>query len=404
MDIRERRILTVTCYGHFLSHFNVLVFPALVLPLASRMHLDMSTVLGISFWMYLLFGVTALPWGMLADRLGPRFLFFLFYIGSAVSALAAARYIDSPNALELSLAALGLFSAIYHPIGLGLISREVRQVSLAMGYNGMFGNVGLASAPLLTGLINWAWGPAGAYLLLGGMHLLGAAMTILLPITLLSESPEEAPPGEQENGNLSGFLILLVAMMLGGIAYRGATVVMPAYFELKNQGVTHFFSMMMGSEIPGNLVATFTTSLIFFIGILGQYAGGRIGNRFEPRYAYLIFHAITVPAAFLMGLFHDVPLLLLVFIYTFFLIGMQPIENTLVALFASKRLHHSAFGTKFVVTFGVGSLSVKMVEFVERNMGIEATFPALGCVSVLLVGAILFLIHHTSEKAKQPAT
>jgi len=399
MDSRERRILTVTCYGHFLSHFNVLVFPALVLPLASRMHLDMATVLGISFWMYLLFGVTALPWGMLADRLGPRILFFLFYIGSGVSAVAAARYIDSPNALAISLAALGLFSGIYHPTGLGLISREVRQVSLGMGYNGMFGNVGLASAPLLTGIINWAWGPAGAYLLLAGMHFLGAAMTILLPITLLSVGPKA--PENQENGNLSAFFILLIAMMLGGIAYRGATVVMPAYFELKNQAVTHFFSMMMGRKIPGNLVATFTTSLIFLIGILGQYAGGRIGNRFEPRYSYLVFHAITVPAAFLIGLFQNVPLLILVFIYTFFLIGMQPIENTLVALFAPRRLHHSAFGTKFVVTFGIGSFSVKMVEFVERNMGIGAIFPVLGCVSTLLVCVILFLIYYTSKRAKQ---
>lgn len=397
MNSHERTILTVTCYGHFLSHFNVLVFPALVLPLTTRLHLDMATVLGISFWMYLLFGFTALPWGILADRLGPRFLFILFYIGSGCSAIASAIYIDSPTGLTISLAALGLFSGIYHPIGLGLISREVRQVSLAMGYNGMFGNVGLASAPLLTGLINWAWGPAGAYFLLGGFHLIGAAMAVLIPITLLSDSTGKVPEKEK-NGNLSAFLILLAAMMLGGIAYRGATVVMPAYFELKNQGVTHLFSMMMGREIPGNLVATFSTSLIFFIGIMGQYVGGRVGNRFEPRISYLIFHAITVPAAFLMAFFHDIPLLILVFLYTFFLIGMQPIENTLVALFAPRRLHHSAFGTKFVVTFGVGSLSVKMVEFVERHMGIEATFPVLGCVSMLLVGVILYLIYHTSKK------
>ncbi len=399
MNSHEKKILSVTCYGHFLSHFNVLVFPALILPLASKMQLDMSTVLGISFWMYLLFGITALPWGMLADRLSPRLLFILFYIGSGLSAIAAARYIDTPGALTISLAALGLFSSIYHPVGLGLISTEVRQVSLAMGYNGMFGNVGLASAPLVTGLINWIWGPAGAYLILGAMHLLGAVLTLALPITLQSKKTDDSAGGG--NGNLSAFLILLIAMTLGGVAYRGATVVMPAYFELKNQAVTHFFSLMMGRDIPGNLVATFTTSLIFFIGIIGQYVGGRVGNRFDPRMSYLIFHAITVPAAFLMGLFHDIPLLILVFVYTFFLIGMQPIENTLVALFAPKRLHHSAFGMKFVLTFGVGAFSVKMVEFVERGLGIEATFPVLGCVSLLLVGTVFWLIHHTAGKTEQ---
>lgn len=404
MDSRERRILTVTCLGHFLSHFNMLVFPALVLPLASRMNMDMSAVLGISFWMYLLFGVTALPWGMLADRLGARFLFFLFYIGSGVSSIAAALYINSPIGLGLALACLGLFSGIYHPIGLGMISREVRQVSLGMGYNGMFGNVGLASAPLLTGVINWAWGPGSVYILLGGMHLLGAAITFMMPLSLTPERPE-AQGKKEAKGNLSAFAILLVAMMLGGIVYRGATVVMPAYFELKNQAITHFFSMASGKGISGNLVATFTTSMIFLIGILGQYTGGKVGSRFDPRYSYLIFHAITVPAAFLMGLFHDIPLIILVVVYTFFLIGMQPIENTLVALFAPRRFHHSAFGTKFVLTFGVGSLSVKMVEFVENHMGLEAIFPVLGCVSAILVGVILFLIYKTRQQSfPEPAS
>jgi len=77
MDSRELRIMFATCYGHFMSHFNMLVFPALVLPLAGRLKMDMAYVLDISFWMYLLFGVTALPWGVIADRWGARPLFLI---------------------------------------------------------------------------------------------------------------------------------------------------------------------------------------------------------------------------------------------------------------------------------------------------------------------------------------
>ena len=82
-DSRERRILINTCFGHFMSHFNMLVFPAIVLPLAARVNLDMATVLGFSFWMYLLFGFTALPWGLAADRWGAGALMVLFYAGAA---------------------------------------------------------------------------------------------------------------------------------------------------------------------------------------------------------------------------------------------------------------------------------------------------------------------------------
>ncbi len=164
MDAFEKRILINTCYGHFMSHFNMLVFPAVVLPLTARMNLTMAEVLGVSFWMYLLFGLTALPWGLAADRWGAKPLLILFYLGSGLAGIGAALRIDSPVGFGMALAALGFFSGIYHPAGLGLISKEMQRVSVGMGFNGMFGNLGLATAPLLTGFFNWLWGPQAAYL------------------------------------------------------------------------------------------------------------------------------------------------------------------------------------------------------------------------------------------------
>lgn len=81
LDPHDRRILLNTCYGHFMSHFNMLVFPALVLPLMAHLDMQMAQVLSLSFWMYLLFGLTALVWGLLADRFGARVLLFLFLLG-----------------------------------------------------------------------------------------------------------------------------------------------------------------------------------------------------------------------------------------------------------------------------------------------------------------------------------
>jgi predicted MFS family arabinose efflux permease len=126
--------------------------------------------------------------------------------------------------------------------------------------------------------------------------------------------------------------------------------------------------------------------------------GGRMADRFDPRFCYLAFHSVTIPAAFLMAISYDLPLVALGLVYFFFLLGMQPAENTLVARFTPKRLHHSAFGTKFVLTFGVGSLAVKMVGAIKMAQGIEAVFPALGVVSIVLVGVILVLIKKTSRK------
>jgi len=395
MDSRETRILVATCYGHFMSHFNMLVFPAVVLPLAHRLNMGMGYILDLSFWMYCLFGISALPWGMIADRWGSKPLFLIYYLGAGLSGLAAAAWIDHPSRFSLALAMIGLFSGIYHPIGLGMISKGIKRISLGMAYNGMFGSLGLASAPLLTGVVNWLWGPSAAYLFLGALNLLGVGLIAVLPSMESQVSVNKSSEEGNGNGYLVAFLILLGAMMLGGVVYRGATVILPAYFELRNQAIFHWIHSAAGIGLSKNLVATAIVSFIFIMGMFGQYTGGRTAERFDLRFCYLIFHAITIPAALLMARASDIPLVILALIYFFFLLGMQPIENTLVAKFTPQKLHHSAYGTKFVLTFGVGALSVKMIKAIETAVNIEAVFYALGMTSMVLVGVIVILIYRT---------
>jgi MFS family permease len=400
MKPQEHSILITCCFGHFITHFNMLVFPAVVLPLVGRLNLDMAHVIGLSFWMYLLYGFTSLPWGMAADRLGAKPLMLLFFLGAGLSALSAAYWTDSPALFSIALAGMGLFTGIYHPTGLGLISKGTERMSLAMGYHGMFGNLGLAVAPLVAGVCNWLWGPRAVYLATGILNLTGMGLMWILSLAE-PERETEISEAKVDNGLLQAFLILLVALALAGIAYRGSTVVLPAYFELKNQGILQALGGLWGKEISANLVATTITSFIYLVGILGQYAGGRVAERYETRYSYLMFHAVSMVGAFLMAVTHDVPLVVLALIYFFFFFGTQPIENTLVARFAPKRLHHSAFGIKGVVTFGVGALAVKMVGGIQSRWSIEATFVALGIVSLVLLATVVLLIQRTNARERK---
>lgn len=376
----------------------MLVFPAVVLPLTQLFGLEMAGVLAMSFWMYLLFGLTALPWGLAADHWGAGALMRIYYTGAGAAGIAAAVFLDKPSVFIVALAFLGLFSGIYHPTGLGLISKQMTRVSLGMGTNGMFGNLGIAAAPLLAGFINWLWGPKMVYAILGGLNLAGLLLMLFFPLRAGAGAQRSASTGD--NGQPSAFLILLVAMMLGGIVYRGATVVLPAYFELKGMGIWDWLQAAGGRELSPNLVATGLVSLIYLIGMLGQYAGGHIADRYSTRYSYLVFHAITIPAAVGISLAADLPLVIAAGIYVFFLLGVQPIENTLVASFTPKKFHHSAFGLKFVLTFGVGSLAVKLVAALQIRAGIESIFSALGMISLLLVMTVIVLIRKTSPRRK----
>ncbi|MBU0681302.1 MAG: MFS transporter [Proteobacteria bacterium] len=390
MNTRERSILGVTCFGHFMSHFNMLVFPAVLLPLTGSLHLSMTDTLALSFWMYLLFGLTALPWGLAADRFGPRRLLGVFHLGAGLCGFWAAANIGNPNVLWIALAGIGLFSGIYHPAGLGWIAKEVENTSRGMAYNGMFGNLGLATAPVLAGTVNYFWGTRMVYIVLGIINLGGL---VLLAMSSAESTAVGAGSKKKHQGNsLPAFLVLLVAMTLGGIVYRGTSVTLPAYFELQSVELYQYLTKLTGGLGSANVVATLLTSFIFFIGIAGQYTGGWVGERFKLTSGYLLFHLITIPMALAMAASTNGTLVFFAMIHGFFLLGMQPLENTLVARLTPANFLSSAYGMKFILTFGVGALSVKMVGLVKSSWGFPAVYQTLAGFSTLLVLAIIILI------------
>ncbi|MBU1420420.1 MAG: MFS transporter [Proteobacteria bacterium] len=367
----------------------MLVFPAILLPLSGKLGMDMGQTLALSFWMYLLFGLTAFPWGMLADRFGARPLLAVFYLGAGGCGFLAALNLSDSFALGLCLAGIGLFSGIYHPAGLGWIAKEFEKTSQGMAYNGMFGNLGLATAPLLAGSVNYIWGAEAVYLVLGMMNIGGL---FLLYLARNGQGGLQVRKNEGEpKRSLAPFLILLLAMTLGGIVYRGTSVTLPAYFELQNRDLYQGFLVFSGQIGSPNLFATLVTSFIYLVGMAGQYAGGRVGESCDLGRGYLIFHLITIPAALAMAFTTDIPLILFAMIHSFFLLGMQPLENTLVARLSPPEIHSSAFGLKFILTFGVGALSVKMVTLIRTGFGFSAVYIGLTLISTLLVCTILVL-------------
>ncbi len=396
MNSNERKILTTTCFGHFMSHFNMLMFPALVLPLMGKYGMDLSHVLALSFWMYLFFGLTALPWGMVSDRIGAKPLLLLFYTGAGLCGLAAGFFVDSPGAFSLCLAGVGVFSGIYHPAGLGLISRGISKMSMALGYNGMAGNAGLAAAPILAGVINHFYGIQMAFIFLGCLNLLGTVIMLFLPLIEPARNEKTGSQGSTMSLML-GFAVLCICMMLGGIAYRTVTVILPSYLELRNPALLDWISRLQWMPASRNVAATALSSSVFVVGMFGQFLGGLAAERFEPRRGYLIFHLLALPMALAMAYTTDVSLLLITMGYILFLLGMQPIENTLVAKFTPDKVRHSAYGTKFILTFGVGAFAVYLVGWVKEAWSLSAVFVAMAIVSLATVLSILLLMRVTRK-------
>ena len=393
----ERKIILFTCIAHFFTHFYEMIFPALAIPLMLSLEMDLADVLKLSFLMYLLYGLTALPWGMVADRFNNRSALIIFFGGTSFGAVLTA-FSHTSTSMMLSLAVIGFFASIYHPAGMGLISIGVRNRGMALGINGVAGNLGLISAPFAAGLLNWLVGWEITYLIIGA---LGVVSGIALFMVNIDETPVHADldddtsaPRNGGNNHLKYFLILCVAMTLSGLVYRGNSIVLPAYLEFK---ASFLWDLLRGIDLPNltgakTVAATLLTSLIYLIGILGQILGGKVADRYDLRWMYLTFHAFSLPFVILMGLISQELLVISAGIYIFFALGMQPIENSLVAKYTPSRWRSTGYGIKFILVFGIGSLAVYLVGWIKEAWDLGMVYLFAGGLIALLLCSIALLI------------
>ncbi len=374
----QRNVTILTGVGHFTTHFFELMFPTLAVTLVLDTGIELEQVLGWSFLGYLLFGLGALPAGLVADRVGARQMLIIGMGGMGVSALAAGE-VRTGTPLVLCLASLGAFASIYHPVGMSLISRTMSARGRALGLNGIFGNLAIATTPIITASLCASIGWRATYVLTG---LAMCAVTVTCAFLRIDERPRAgpvatpAPPATANGGSMLLFAVLLATATLAGISYRGNTLVQPAYF----------------AERVSLLGFGATTSLVYLFGIGGQYFGGIVADRYDLRWLYLGFHAVTLPALLAMTRLTELPLVGSAAIFVVFSLGMQPIENSLFARVTPARWRATAFGAKFVLVFGVGSTAVWLVEWAEAAGGLQFVLLCLaGVVGLILLAAGLFV-------------
>jgi len=293
-------------------------------------------------------------------------------IGPSPMALAL---VEPGPAFVVVMAFVGLFASFYHPAGMSLISRSISRRGSALGINGICGGIGISVAPVLGESVSRLAGWRGASLLIGGFMLLLGIAVSFLPI---KESPiaREAPgPAEQRSERPPHlFVILLVVMTISGIVYRATSVAVPTH--LARNG------FLVGFGVAASLAS--------LVGMMGQLAGGLLADRRDLRILFLVFHAASLPFAFAMSALLGAPLFVVSAGFLFFCLGMQPIENSLVAELTPDRWRSTAYGLKFITSFGLGALSVPGVSMIMEKYSSGDVFIAVGgLVGLVGLGALV---------------
>lgn len=385
MNLYERKLVLLTSFAHCLCHMYMVLFPPL-LPLLKSEFSGNYLILGlVSNVSYFAFGFGALPSGYLSDRLGSKNILLIFLFGIGLSALFLGLS-SSFLTFAIFLAFLGIFAGLYHPAGLSLISKEVGQRGKALGFHGMMGNLGIATAPFCAAAIASIAGWRTVYLMFAIPGILLGAFLFYLP----TKSPHLASSdvgGDSHETLANGLGILPLVLLfsiaaLNGFSYRGVITFLPVLMS-ENMHINLFGLQPL---TMGGLM----TTLPLLIGVFGQYLGGYLADRPKIERSYFVILLVSFPLLFLLGATSNLILLASAIGFALFYFATQPIGNSLLASYTSNRYRGMSYGLFFFMGFGMGSFATSFSGYVADRLGVQAVFMGLGVF--LFCGFILSFV------------
>ncbi len=381
--------------AHGASHGFVLVLAAVLVPLREEFHASFTTLGTIATISTMLYGVGALPGGLLADRFGAPLVLRAF-AGVSIACCVLAAVAPGLGWLALALALLGAAGALYHPSGLAELTLNAPRGGRVLGVHGSWGNVGTALSPLLAGAIASAWTWRASY----GLAAVAATLLLLAirwGVPLDRELPEQVPPapGERSRAALTVVMMLAVAE---GFVFQGFVVFLPAFMaEVGGLGP--------GAAAKGGALS----AAVLMVGAGGQLVGGRLaeaeGRTVALRYSGLYGAAVLAGLAVRAAGATPLAVVLAGLMSALIFVG-QPLTNQLVARATEAGRRGVAYGTYFSLSFGVGSLAGTAGGLVADRSGLAAVFGFLGVVAVVnTVGGLVvrtLLVRRATSTTEAP--
>ena len=382
MTTNDRAIIGLVMVGHAMVHTYELSIPILMTVWLTELEVSTS-VLGVaSMAGYALFGIGALPSGILVDRWGSRRLIAACLAGMGAS-FVLLSLAQSVWTITVALVAWGAAASIYHPAGLSLISTGVQARGHAFALHGMAGNAGIALGPLLTALllIGLDWHTVAAVLALPAAVATGFAWR-----ASFDEHAAEAPEDVLEDPDAHSmrrlwsssrqlfattFAAVFAIVMLSGLFYRGALTFLP---ELLTPLIT--LDLPVDLE-PGRYVY----AGLLMVGIGGQYVGGRLTDwmRTERALAVAFLALAGIAVSFLpVARTGTAGLVAISVALGFVLFLVQPLYQATVALYTPTRVRGLSYGFTYLGVFGIGALGAALAGTLLQFVSPTALFLVLG--------------------------
>ncbi len=375
--------------GHFLDHLFMLIFAtAAALALASDWNMSYGQLIAYATPGFVAFAVFTIPAGWLADRWSREGMMAVFFIGIGASS-AATALATTPLQMAAGLFAIGMFAAIYHPVGIALVVHGRTRTGVPIAVNGIFGNLGVASAALITALLIDNIGWRSAFVWPGVVSIMLGFVYIMVVRGRSAEARVRAQPGGAgETASLAldratmirVLVIVLVTSSLGGLIFQSTTFSLPKVFD-EQLGALAVSATAVGSY----------AFIAFAIASIGQLVVGYLVDRMPVRQVFMVVAALQAALFSLMpgltgwsAVFVAVAVMVAVF-------SQIPINDVLIGRVARSDWRARVYALRYTINFSIIASSVPLIGWIHGRWGFDTLFVLLAVTAVGILVAVTLL-------------
>ena len=381
-DRERRRSIAFLNWAHAIDHFVLLIYPTVVIGLEVVYQRSYSELIALSSTAFVAFGVFSLPAGWLADRWSRRNMMAAFYIGCGLS-LAAAGLAPNLTTMAVAMFALGMFAAIYHPVGMAMLIEATNARGRSLAFNGVCGNLGVSlAAGISAALATWVSWRAAFYV--------PAVLFVLTGIVYLWVTPDDrhqaksrvSAPAVPLTPRLAVMLfgLFIVIALSAGLTFNVLTIALPKIVDER-----------LSRDLPLLFVGSIATAVLV-CGALAQLTVGRLVEWVPP---HVIF-AIVTGLGFLGNLWaaytSGTALLVALAIAVAAIYGQVTVNDMIMARYTADAWRGRVYAVRYFLLFISAGAAIGMISLLHETGGFALVLGVNAVIALLLFVTTLALV------------
>ena len=357
--------------GHALDHLFLLIFATAVAAIAADWGMVWQDLMPYTVGAFVMFGLGSLPAGRLGDLWGRRAMMVVFFLGLGASGLLVALT-SGVWSLAAALTLLGVFASIYHPVGIPMLVQQAKNPGFTIGVNGLYGNLGIAVAAILTGFLVKHAGWRAAFAVPGALALLGG----LLFLALVPREDVAPARRAKKSVDLPRAVMARVLLVMTLAAISSSLI-----FNFTTNGNGHLLAERLRGLIDDPATLGVLLAVVYTIASFAQLVVGKLIDRYPLKWVYLPIVAMQVPLFLLASGAAGWALYATVGAFMVFVFGAIPFVDAMIVQYVDDRMRSRVAGIRLAVSFGVSSLAVYLLGPTVKAAGFGTLLAVMAAIS-----------------------